>query len=97
MQRVSVEPGAEAVVSENSVGPRSIYLWGVRLLRLTLGVKPSNNAAVQLLRSLISSVVALCADFGFLVFFKEALGIHYLLAAALSFSIGIVVIYTLSV
>jgi len=32
-----------------------------------------------------------------LVFFKEILGIHYLIAAAMSFGLGVVVNYTLSV
>ena len=43
------------------------------------------------------SVIALVADFGMLIVFKEVLGIHYLVAAAMSFGIGVVVNYTLSV
>lgn len=58
---------------------------------------PTKNVTVQVIRSLVVSVIAFIADFGMLVVFKEFLGIHYLLAAALSFGVGVVVNYTLSV
>lgn len=52
---------------------------------------------MQLVRSLVVSVVALFFDFGLLVVFKQVFGINYLVAAAMSFLIGVMVNYTLSV
>jgi putative flippase GtrA len=49
------------------------------------------------MRSLVVSVVALFIDFGMLIVFKELLGINYLVAAAMSFCLGVVINYTLSV
>ncbi len=71
--------------------------WSWRLLREVMRLQPSNKYVIQLLRSLVVSVIALIADFGLLVILKEKFGAHYLLAAALSFSLGVVVSYMLSV
>ncbi len=60
-------------------------------------LKPSHNTLVQLIRSLVVSVIALVVDFGLLLIFKEVFGIHYLVAAALSFSCGVIVNYYLSI
>lgn len=43
------------------------------------------------------SAIALVIDFSVLLFFKEILGIHYLLAATLGFGLGVVANYILSV
>jgi putative flippase GtrA len=76
---------------------RSIRTRGITLLFESIKRTPSNDISVQVVRSLVVSVVALIADFGLLIIFKEVFGIHYLLAAALSFGIGVVVNYILSV
>ncbi len=60
-------------------------------------LKPSHNTMVQLIRSLVVSVVALVVDFGTLVIMKEKLGINYLVAATISFTLGVLVNYALSV
>lgn len=52
---------------------------------------------MQLIRSLIVSVVALFFDFGLLIVFKQVFGINYLVAATMSFLVGVVVNYALSV
>jgi putative flippase GtrA len=71
--------------------------WSLKLVRDAWGLEPSHSASVQLVRSLVVSVIALIADFGSLIILKEFFGVHYLLAAALSFSLGVVVNYGLSV
>lgn len=71
--------------------------WSAAFLKECCELKPSHKSAVQLVRSLVVSVIALIVDFGMLVVFKEAFGVHYLLAAAISFSMGVVVNYALSV
>jgi putative flippase GtrA len=67
------------------------------LLKETLQLTPSRKLSVQFLRSIIVSIIALVFDFGLLVFFKQELGIYYLLAATLSFLVGVIVNYLLSV
>jgi putative flippase GtrA len=52
---------------------------------------------VQLTRSLIVSAIALVVDFSALIILKQEFGINYLLAAAISFSLGVLVNYSLSV
>lgn len=71
--------------------------WSWQLVREASGLKPSHKYSVQLIRSMVVSVIALIADFGALLILKENFGINYLLAAALSFSLGVVVNYILSV
>jgi putative flippase GtrA len=68
----------------------------LRLAAASLKKERSNDLDVQLVRSLIVSCIALAVDFGSLLFFKEILGIHYLVAAAMSFSLGVVISYILS-
>jgi putative flippase GtrA len=60
-------------------------------------LKPSHNTLVQLVRSLVVSVIALIVDFSTLVILKEVFGVHYIWAAAIGFSFGVVVNYLLSV
>lgn len=70
---------------------------GVALFFESIQLKPTNNVTVQVIRSLVVSVIALIVDFSMLVIFKEVFGIHYLAAAALSFILGVIVNYILSV
>jgi putative flippase GtrA len=70
---------------------------GIHLLLESIKRAPSKDISVQVVRSLVVSVIAFIADFGMLIFFKEALGVNYLLAATLSFGIGVFVNYVLSV
>ncbi len=69
----------------------------VQLCLECIELSPSTNTKVQVIRSLVVSVVALVADFGSLVIFKEQFGVNYLLAATLSFCLGVAVNYYLSV
>ncbi|MDB5180907.1 MAG: GtrA family protein [Candidatus Saccharibacteria bacterium] len=73
------------------------YIEGKKLLLDTLTLTPSANLKVQILRGLIVAGIAFIVDFGMLVVFKEIIGLHYLLAAALSFGLGVVVSYYLSI
>lgn len=63
----------------------------------TCKLKPSHNTLVQLARSLVVSVIALIVDFGGLVILKEFFGINYLVAATLSFLMGVTVNYFMSI
>lgn len=80
---------------------KTIYVNGkaglFRLILASLTRTPSDNLKVQLVRSLIVSCIALVVDFGMLLFLKEVLGVHYLLAATTSFCLGVIVSYVLSV
>ena len=71
------------------------FSWGV--LKESLQLTPTHKLAVQFVRSLVVSVIALVFDFGLLIFFKQVLGINYLIAATLSFTVGVVVNYFLSI
>jgi putative flippase GtrA len=51
----------------------------------------------QLLRSILVSMLSFGVDFGALVLFTEAGGLHYLASAALSFMLGTSVSYLLSI
>lgn len=69
----------------------------MQLFLESIQLTPTKNVTVQVIRSLVVSAIALVADFGTLLFLKEVLGVHYLLAATISFSLGVVVNYVLSV
>ncbi len=66
-------------------------MWWRRLLG------KSDSAAVQLLRSVFSSVLAFAVDFGLLVLLTEVLRVHYLLSAACGFVTGTSLGYRISV
>jgi len=68
-----------------------------RLFFSSLKLAPSNDLSVQVIRGLIVAAIAFVVDFGMLLVFKEIIGIHYLLAATLSFGLGVVVSYYLSI
>jgi putative flippase GtrA len=59
-------------------------------------VHKTQNSYVQFLRYGFVSVVALVVDFGGLIILKEAAGLNYLVAATISFLLGLVVNYLLS-
>lgn len=71
--------------------------WSLQVARDSWGLNPSHRASVQMVRSLVVSGIAFVADFGSLVIFKEVFDVHYLVAATLSFGLGVVVNYILSV
>lgn len=56
----------------------------------------SNNVFIQFIRYGFVSVVALAVDFGGMVLLVELLSMHYLIAATISFTAGLVVNYLLS-
>jgi len=58
---------------------------------------PSKDLSVQICRSLIVSVIAFIADFGTLVVLKQKFGVQYLVAATLSFGLGVIINFYLSV
>ncbi len=57
----------------------------------------SSDYTVQFIRSLFVSVASLAIDFSFLIFLKQVVGLNYLLAATLSFCLGVIMNYILSV
>ena len=59
--------------------------------------KKADKAPVQLLRSIFTSNVAFCVDFGILVLLTELFRIHYLVSAGIGFFIGTSVSYALSI
>lgn len=76
-----------------TIQPKNIY----RLLGHSVSRHPSSDTRVQLVRSLVVSFVALAFDFGLLVIFTQALGIFYIFSATMSFLVGVVVNYYLSI
>jgi putative flippase GtrA len=86
-------------ISRNSLAAsyRSIYSKGQKIVKESVQLTPTNDVTVQIVRSLVVSVIALLVDFGMLIIFKEVLGINYLLGAAMSFCLGVVVSYSLSI
>lgn len=50
----------------------------------------------QFFRYFGAALVGYIFDFGGLIFLKEILGLHYLVAATLSFILGLVIVYILS-
>jgi putative flippase GtrA len=85
--------GSEAAAAQT----KSLFvgLWELGLESIQL--ERSSKTSVQFIRSLVVSVIALVVDFGGLVILKEVFGVHYLLAATLSFLAGVTVNYYLSV
>jgi putative flippase GtrA len=52
---------------------------------------------IQLFRYIFVAAVGLVADFGGLIFLKQGVGLNYLLAAAISFTVALALNYALSV
>jgi putative flippase GtrA len=57
----------------------------------------SENSLVQLFRYFFSGGTAFVVDYAVLLVCKEYLGLHYLLATALGFSVGIIITYLFSI
>jgi putative flippase GtrA len=54
------------------------------------------KTVVDLFKYSAIAAIGLVLDFGSLVFFKQIVGLYYLIAVALSFILGLIVTYTLS-
>lgn len=68
-----------------------------KLLIESAKTKPTDDYSVQLIRSAAVSIIAVVVNFGFSYVFKEMMGMYYLLAAGLSFFLGVLVNYYMSV
>ena len=77
-----------------NVGEVVQFCW--QLLVKSAGLKPSHDYGVQLVRSLVVSGIAVIANFLGSYVLKEKLGVYYLLSAAGSFLLGVLVNHYLS-
>ncbi len=69
----------------------------MRSLLNTLMVEKTDNLFIQLFRYFMVSGLSLVVDFATLLFFTEFLGLYYLVSATLSYSLGLVLNYFISV
>jgi putative flippase GtrA len=60
-------------------------------------IDSTDNTIIQLFRYTFVGGFAFIVDFGLLIFLTEIIGYHYLLSAAISFTIGLFVNYLLSI
>ena len=67
------------------------------MLMKLLGKQPSSNSLVQFIRYLFVGGSAFVVDFGALYLLADFAGLHYLLAACLSYLLGMVCNYLISV
>ena len=67
------------------------------MLTKLLGKQPSSNSLVQFIRYLFVGGSAFVVDFGALYLLADFAGLHYLLAACLSYLLGMVCNYLISV
>ncbi len=74
-----------------------VWRYGLLLAGEVCTTRRSSSGMIQMIRSLVVSVIALSADFSFMVVLKEGLHVHYLLASAAGFTLGVVVNYLISV
>lgn len=58
--------------------------------------KSTKPLMTQFLRYLIVASIGYVVDFGSLIFFKQLIGWHYLLAATIGFLAGLIIVYFLS-
>jgi putative flippase GtrA len=91
MSKVLDRPHGKAGVAK-----RGFHL-SKRLLRESAKLEPTHDYSVQFIRSAVVSVIAVVVNFGGSYIFKEKLGWYYLLSATLSFFLGVLVNYYLSV
>lgn len=68
----------------------------MRLLIHKVFIHKTQNTYVQFLRYGLVSSIALAVDFGGLVYLKQYMHINYLIAASISFTVGLFVNYALS-
>lgn len=85
------------MIAESKSPPQSAEGKPVMRLLLSLLRGSTDNTLVQLFRYLIVGGGAFLVDFGSLYGFTEFAGVHYLLAAALAFLLGLVTNYLLSI
>ena len=62
-----------------------------------LFVHKSDHSGVHLLRSSAASLISFSLDYGIMVFLKEVIGLHYLLAGTCGFIVGVFLLHSLSV
>jgi putative flippase GtrA len=86
----------DGVMSIRQIREEGIVKFVINLTKETCRLAPSRNLKVQLIRSLIVSVISLVADFSALVVLKEGLDVHYLAASTMGFILGVIVNYALS-
>lgn len=67
-----------------------------RLLRI-LFINPTDNALLQLFRYGFVGAIAFVVDYGTMILLREVAGLNYLLAAAISFLLGLTVNYLISI
>ncbi len=72
-------------------------MTSLRRLARDFFLKPAEGKLLQFFRYALVSGISLAADFGLLYIGTEHLGLHYLLSAIVSYSVGMVVNYLLSV
>ncbi len=68
----------------------------MELLFKRVFVRKTHNTYLQFLRYLFAATIALIFDFGGLIVLKQNFGLNYLVAATVSFTIGLIVNYLLS-
>jgi putative flippase GtrA len=81
---------------ETGVAKRSLH-FSKSLIKESAKRKPTHHYHVQFVRSAVVSIIAVVVNFGASFVFKEMLGFYYLIAASLSFFMGVLVNYYLSV
>jgi putative flippase GtrA len=81
---------------ETGVAKRSFH-FSKNLFKETAKLEPTHDYSVQFTRSAVVSVIAVIVNFGFSYLFKEKFGWYYLLSATLSFFLGVLANYYLSV
>lgn len=69
----------------------------IRFALETMRLSRSSMPSIQLIRSLVVSVIAFVFDFGLLIILKEKADLNYLVAATISYCVGLVINYWLSV
>jgi putative flippase GtrA len=82
---------------EGPLAPPGKNSFGLKTRLRELALARTDKTSVQFLRYLVVGGIAYAVDFGVLFILTEAAGFHYLLSAALSFLLGLVVNYCLSV
>ena len=75
-----------------SIVEQSPYLAGT-----DSGTGADSPLAIQLLRYMVAGGVAFVADVAVLALLTQGLGVHYLIAAAVAFLLGMAINYALSV
>jgi putative flippase GtrA len=91
MRDISDRPRGKTGVAKRS------FHFSKNLIKESAKLERSHRYSVQFIRSLAVSVVAVVVNFGSSYIFKEKMAIYYLLSATMSFCLGVIVNYYLSV